>query len=319
MTPTEQDIDRAVAILRSGGLVAFPTETVYGLGADASNPQAVHKIFAAKGRPADHPLIVHVADATALSEWVIDIPEAAHRLTKTFWPGPLTLVLKKHPKVNTVVTGGQATIGMRCPSHPVAQGLLRAFGGGIAAPSANRFGRISPTTAAHVREELGDRVDMILDGGQSEVGLESTIIDLSAGTPVLLRPGVITTESIATVLGVSVSAPNAASPRASGMLEVHYAPRTPMFMLTADEIAQRLAAARRPVGVLALHAKPPSQCAAQWITASRDARQYAHDLYASLRALDQAGLDEILVEAVPEHMEWMAIRDRLMRACASRA
>jgi L-threonylcarbamoyladenylate synthase len=187
----QDSIQQAAQLLRKGRLVAVPTETVYGLGADATNPEAIKKIFAAKGRPADHPLIVHIPDASYLNAWAVDIPDSALILAERFWPGPLTLVLKKQPDVPLEVTGGQETIALRVPNHPVALNLLKVFGGGIAAPSANRFCRISPTQASHVAEELGDKVDLILDGGACQVGLESTIVDLSSGNPKLLRPGQI--------------------------------------------------------------------------------------------------------------------------------
>ena len=222
-----ETIREAVAVLARGGLVAFPTETVYGLGADASNETAVRRIFSVKGRPADHPLIVHLARVEQLADWAQRVPEAAWRLAEAFWPGPLTLVLPRAPRVLDVVTGGQESVGIRVPSHPVAQALLQAFGGGIAGPSANRFGRVSPTTAEHVRAELGSEVDLVLEGGQSEVGIESTIVDLSSDRPALLRPGIIGAERIAAVLGNALHAPDRTSPRASGMLASHYAPRTP--------------------------------------------------------------------------------------------
>ncbi|WP_442770390.1 L-threonylcarbamoyladenylate synthase, partial [Zoogloea ramigera] len=195
------DIQRAVQLLRQGELVALPTETVYGLGADALNPDAVAKIFAAKGRPSDHPLIVHLADASQIMTWAREVPKDAIALARAFWPGPLTLILKRDESVPDLVTGGQDTVGLRVPNHPVALELLRAFGSGVAAPSANRFGRISPTTAEHVRQELGERVALILDGGACAVGLESTIVDLSRGVPVILRPGAIGADDIARVLG----------------------------------------------------------------------------------------------------------------------
>ena len=235
-TPSSAEIARAAAILRAGGLVAFPTETVYGLGADASNAQAVAKIFAAKGRPQDHPLIVHLAGVDWLPQWAREIPPAAHKLAAAFWPGPLTLILKRAAGVPDCVTGGQDSVGLRIPGHPVALELLRAFAGeeggrrfsGIAAPSANKFGRISPTSAEHVRAELGASVDAVLDGGECEVGIESTIVDLSRGRAVLLRPGQLTAAQIAAVLGWEVEAPDAAAPRAPGALASHYAPRTPI-------------------------------------------------------------------------------------------
>ena len=201
MTVSNTDIAHAAAVLKAGELVAFPTETVYGLGADASNADAVRKVFAAKGRPADHPLIVHIADAVQLSNWARDIPPTAHLLAKKFWPGPLTLVLQRNPQVPDAVTGGQDTVALRIPSHPVAQALLREFGGGIAAPSANRFGRVSATTAAHVHEEFGDSVACVLDGGAADVGIESTIVDCSRGAPALLRPGWITPQQLEAALG----------------------------------------------------------------------------------------------------------------------
>jgi len=213
---TPEEIERAVEVLKSGGLVAFPTETVYGLGGDAENPLAVARIFTAKGRPSTHPVIVHISGMDAISGWAVDLPDAAHTLARAFWPGPLTLVLKRGPRADDAITGGQQTVALRSPSHPVARELLRAFGGGIAAPSANRFGHISPTQAEHVREELGSQVDLILDGGACEVGIESTIVDLSRGEPVILRPGRVSAEDIAKALDVErVPIHGAAAPEAS--------------------------------------------------------------------------------------------------------
>jgi len=217
-------IEHAALLLRQGLLVAFPTETVYGLGADASNPEAVRKIFQAKGRPADHPLIVHISSVDSLNDWAVNIPDAAKKLAAHFWPGPLALILNKKPDVPLEVTGGQETVGLRMPDHPVALSLLKAFGGGIAAPSANRFCRISPTQAAHVEEELGDAVDLILDGGSCQVGVESTIIDLSGKQPKLLRLGHITQKDIEAVLQtelIIVSSPAEQTElRAPGMITV---------------------------------------------------------------------------------------------------
>jgi L-threonylcarbamoyladenylate synthase len=312
---TAESIREAVAVLARGGLVAFPTETVYGLGADASNETAVRRIFAVKGRPADHPLIVHLARAEQLRDWVLQVPAAAWRLAEAFWPGPLTLVLPRAPHVLDVVTGGQDTVGIRIPSHPVAQALLQRFGGGIAGPSANRFGRISPTTAAHVRAELGDAVDLVLEGGQSQVGIESTIVDLSSAQPALLRPGIIGARRIATVLGVALQAPGLRSPRASGMLASHYAPLTPTHLVSPERLERDVAAAETGrIGVLARRPTPSSRGNLVWVQGAKDAEAYAHDLYASLRALDAAGCDRILVEAVPEDPAWDAVRDRLARA-----
>ena len=318
------DIARAVELLKAGELVGIPTETVYGLGADAANPAAVAKIFAAKGRPADHPLIVHIPGASHLERWAVDIPDLAWELAEDFWPGPLTLILKRAPGVPDAVTGGQDTVGLRVPGHPVALDLLRAFAaaggsGGIAAPSANRFGRISPTTAAHVREELGDAVALVLDGGACVVGIESTILDLSSGKPLLLRPGHVTPAAIEAVCGVLPAAPTAAAPRASGTLEAHYAPLTPMRRVEPARLLELLNAMRhsgRRCGVLG-HSQPPqSGMPHAWKMLPADPVGYAHDLYAALRELDHAGVDLIVVEAIPETPEWQAVADRLRRALA---
>ena len=316
---SDREIERAVAVLRAGGLVAFPTETVYGLGADASNPVAVKKVFAAKGRPHDHPLIVHIAEAAHLTAWAREIPAMAHQLAGHFWPGPLTLVLKRAPGVSDLVTGGQDTIALRAPSHPVAQSLLARFGGGIAAPSANRFGRVSATTAEHVRREFGAAVDCVLDGGAADVGIESTIVDLSGKQPALLRPGWITAQQLAETLGTELAAPATDSPRAPGTLARHYAPQTPLVVMEADlllELAASLARQGKRVAVLARSAQQPLLPGLNWIGAPRDAAGYAHDLYANLRRLDEAGCDAILAEAPPPAPEWFAIRDRLTRAAA---
>jgi len=313
------EIARAAAVLKAGELVAFPTETVYGLGADASNADAVAKVFAAKGRPADHPLIVHIADAVQLVNWAREVPPAAHTLAEKFWPGPLTLVLKRNPKVPDAVTGGQDTVALRVPRHPVAQALLREFGGGVAAPSANRFGRVSATTAAHVREEFGDTVACILDGGAADVGIESTIVDCSRGTPTLLRPGWITPQQLEAALGAPLAAPEAGAPRVPGMLEKHYAPQTPLMQMEGDliiELAHSLTRQGKRVAVLARTSLRPLVDGLVWLAAPADAAAYAHDLYANLRELDHAGCDAILIEQPPEDAEWLAIRDRLNRAAA---
>ena len=322
----------AVRLLQAGELVAFPTETVYGLGADAANPDAVARIFAAKGRPADHPLIVHLAGAGALEQWAVDIPPAAWELAEAFWPGPLTLILKKAPNVPAAVTGGQDTVGVRVPAHPVALALLRAYtqaGGGrngmcgVAAPSANRFGRISPTDAAHVREELGDAVALVLEGGRCAVGIESTIIDLSRGVdaaPRLLRPGRITPEQIEAVIGVRPELPllPGQAPRVSGALEAHYAPRTPMQIVASAELETtlaRLISVGKHCGLMSYGTVAfPSLPAHALRRLPADPDGYAHGVYAALRELDQAGIELIVVEAIPNDPAWAAVADRLRRA-----
>jgi L-threonylcarbamoyladenylate synthase len=319
---SDREMDHAVSVLRAGGLVAFPTETVYGLGADASNPDAVRKVFDAKGRPHDHPLIVHVADAVQLANWAREIPDAAHVLAKKFWPGPLTVILKRAAGVSDFVTGGQDTIALRVPSHAIAQALLRKFGGGIAAPSANRFGRVSATTAEHVRSEFGTAVDCVLDGGAADVGIESTIVDLSGVQAALLRPGAIAAPQLEAALGRPVAPPDVNSPRAPGTLARHYAPRAPLVVLEADlllELAASLARQGKRVAVLARSATRPPQANMHWIAAPDDATAYAHDLYANMRRLDESGCDSILVEAPPIEPEWTAIRDRVTRAAAGAA
>ena len=322
----------AVRLLQAGELVAFPTETVYGLGADAANPDAVARIFAAKGRPADHPLIVHLAGAGALEQWAVDIPPAAWELAEAFWPGPLTLILKKASNVPAAVTGGQDTVGVRVPAHPVALALLRAYtqaGGGrngmcgVAAPSANRFGRISPTDAAHVREELGDAVALVLEGGRCAVGIESTIIDLSRGVdaaPRLLRPGRITPEQIEAVIGVRPELPllPGQAPRVSGALEAHYAPSTPMQIVASAELETtlaRLSSAGKPCGLMTYGTVAfPSLPAHALRRLPAEPDGYAHGVYAALRELDQAGIGLIVVEAIPNDPAWAAVADRLRRA-----
>ena len=318
------DFARAVELLRSGQLVAFPTETVYGLGADAANPEAVARIFAAKGRPADHPLIVHVSGDDAVDRWAAQVPGFAWELMEAFWPGPLTLILKKQAWVPSTVTGGQETVGLRVPGHPVALELLRRFAtdggpGGIAAPSANRFGHISPTTAGHVREELGDRVAMILDGGPCAVGIESTIVDCSRGAPVILRPGHISAAHLQAVTGVQPRYATAGAPRVPGALEAHYAPQTPMRMVAAEHLIDFLDARGQKgerCGVVA-HSQPPQAGMPHlWRRLSLDPVAYAHDLYATLREMDHAGVDLIVAEAPPDRPEWTAVADRLQRASA---
>jgi L-threonylcarbamoyladenylate synthase len=308
----KEEVRRAAEILRRGGLVAFPTETVYGLGADASSAAAVKKLYAAKGRPADHPVIVHFDSAARAFTWARDVPAAAAQLAGKFWPGPITLVLKRSPLAHDFVTGGQDSIGLRVPAHPIAQQLLAAFGGGIAAPSANRFGLVSPTTAAHVREDLGADVELVLEGGPSEVGIESTIVDLSAGKPVLLRPGKISAAEIAAVIG-PVAEKRADSPRHSGALARHYAPRTPARLVLTHELDREIERHRDKVAVLAF--SRPDERVDYWLRMPRDPNAYAQKLYGALRELDGAGCEALLIEAPPDEPAWSAVLDRLRRAC----
>lgn len=309
-------IRRAVAALRAGELVAFPTETVYGLGADAMNPDAVRRIFAAKGRPADHPVIVHLLDAAQLAYWARTVSPVAAALARHFWPGPLTLILPRAASVPDAVTGGQDTVGLRVPSHPVARALLAAFGGGLAAPSANRFGRLSPTSAEDVRTELGAEVALVLDGGASEIGIESAIVDCSGAEPALLRPGMIGADAIAAVLGQPLAAGTQSSPRVPGALRSHYAPSTPLSIVTADQLLHRARDEKRDIGVLALRPAPPGFDPARWVEAAIEPATYARELYARLRRLDAMGCRLLLVEAVPDTAPWTAIRDRLARSAA---
>jgi L-threonylcarbamoyladenylate synthase len=309
------EVERAARSLAAGELVAFATETVYGLGADATNPSALAKIFALKGRPADHPLIVHVEDAASLDRWAREVPDAARKLARAFWPGPLTMILPRSTRVPLEATGGQETVGLRCPSHPVAQSLLRAFArvgsGAIAAPSANKFGHVSPTTAKHVRDEFGPGLT-VLDGGACEVGLESTIVDLSRGTPMLLRPGAVSREDIARVLGAAPGERDAEAPRASGTLASHYAPRTPLVLVESRALAET----RVGDAVLALREPPAHHAASAWIAAPTDPARYGHDLYRNLRELDAKHATRIVVEAPPRTAAWEAVNDRLSRASA---
>lgn len=313
------NIHQAVSILRRGGLVAIPTETVYGLAADAENPAAIDAIFKAKQRPHSHPLIVHIASTDQLSHWARDISPLALKLANTFWPGPLTLILKKQPQVLDIVTGGQDTVGIRIPKHPVALAVLREFGGGLAAPSANQFTHVSPTTAAAVREELGDRIDMILEGGNCEVGVESTILDVSGETPVILRPGMLSASVLSKVAGVAIETKRQdhPGPRVPGMHHLHYAPATITQVLTDDELIQRKGSVQ-PVAVITWNdiAVPVNNTTI--IRLSSDPAQYAHDLYKTLRELDHQSFQRILIQAVPLTPEWAAIRDRLEKASGNR-
>jgi len=314
------EIAAAARLLEQGELVAMPTETVYGLGADAENPAAVAKIYAAKGRPQDHPVIVHLAPDADLAYWASDIPVEARQLAAAFWPGPLTMILKRAPNIPAAVSGGQDTVGLRCPSHPVAIALLQAFKqgrGGVAAPSANKFGHVSPTTARHVQDEFGadGTVAAVLDGGQSQVGIESTIVDLSrldSHGPVLLRPGHISAEAIVAVIDRLPAAPDAAAPRASGTLASHYAPHTPVAMQDSAALAATLAGLAGRKVALIHYTDLPAAHAEVRLPATPDG--FAHALYAALRAMDQAGADLILVEAPPQDSAWLGVNDRLRRA-----
>jgi L-threonylcarbamoyladenylate synthase len=313
----DQQIAKAAAILHAGGLVAFPTETVYGLGADASNTAALEKIFAAKQRPADHPLIVHLADVSDVDQWAAFISEEAQLLAEAFWPGPLTMIFQKLPHIADLVTGGQDTIALRIPHHPVALSLLQAFGGGVAAPSANRYGRISPTTAQAVTEELGESVDLVLQGGQCQVGVESTIVDVSGDEVVVLRPGMITTQQIEKVLQTKISTQTKNSPRVSGSGVSHYAPQTPAELMRSGSLIsmlKSLTSEELPVTVLTRQEIHLQQEGIDIVTMPTAAFAYAHDLYATLRMCDKKNYRRIIIESVPETAEWDAIRDRLQRA-----
>lgn len=325
MPPSTAALERAVAILQGGGLVSFPTETVYGLGADAENVEATQKIFSAKGRPADHPLIVHLASLDQIDGWAREIPADARRLAERFWPGPLTLILRRGPRSLDVVTGGLDTVGLRVPGHPVALELLRRFGGGIAAPSANRFGRVSPTRAVHVREELGDRVDLILDGGDCSVGLESTIVDASGATPSILRPGAVTAEQLAEELGRPLVAPAEDAPRAPGRMASHYAPEAVVELVERGGMIERLPqvlAVRRRVAVIAPSIPPNIPAFDEWLKRGRvvfvesspDLEVLARSLYELLREIDRLGCDGALVELPTDAGLGAAIIDRLRKA-----
>lgn len=300
---------------------------MYGLAADASNPSAVARIFAAKGRPADHPLIVHIGDIAQLAKWAREIPQAAYTLAERYWPGPLTMILKRQAGVSDVVTGGQDSVGVRMPKHALTLSLLKAFAeigsGAVAAPSANKFGRISPTRASHVKDDLGNEVAMILDGGECEVGIESTIIDLSRDVPVVLRPGAITLEEIEALLGQHADAQTSTknitpAPRVSGALAAHYAPRTPLQLVASGALLAQVDAYVRKgkrLAVLAFHVSPlHHDDTVRWFAAAHSAPHYARDLYANLRLLDASGADCILVEAPPATEAWHAVVDRLGRA-----
>lgn len=316
-----QHLQQAVDALAAGRLVAFPTETVYGLGADAGNDAAVRRIFEAKGRPADHPLIVHVPSAESAYGLASAIPPVAQKLMQAFWPGPVTVIVPRRPGVAAAAAGGQDTIGLRCPAHPVAQALLEACARrglvGLAAPSANLFGRVSPTTAAHVAAEFGDEV-LVLDGGPCQVGIESTIIDCSRGHPVLLRPGILTRAEIEAAIDEPLHDRDAAAPRASGTLDAHYAPRAKVRLMSTDVLQTALQVLDQDLPQLALYARTVK--APRGMLYRRmpdDAAQAAQQLFAVLRELDAEGVSLIWVESPPPDPAWDGVRDRLARAAAA--
>ncbi len=319
-----EHIRAAAARLAAGELVAFPTETVYGLGARADDDSAVARIFAAKGRPADHPLIVHVADQAAAAHFSPPLSDSAQRLVHAFWPGPLTVIVPRLASRGAAAAGGQDSIGLRMPDHPVALALLRAAAGlgvpGVAAPSANRFGRISPTWAAHVLDEFGPAL-WVLDGGACAVGIESAIVDCTRAQPALLRPGQLARSRIEQALGQPLAGRDAASPRASGTLEAHYAPRAGLCLFDAPTL--RLRAARSPAdgsaGRIAVYSRdaPASRCDWVWRPMPADPEAVAHELFAVLRELDATGVAFIWVEQPPAGVAWDGVRDRLQRAAAA--
>jgi len=316
---TPAEINAAVQALRNGDVVAFPTETVYGLGANAQHAAALQRVFELKQRPRTHPLIVHLDQARFLHRWARTVSAAAEQLAAQFWPGPLTMVLPRASNVLDLVTGGQDTVAVRVPSHPMALQLLTAFGGGIAAPSANRYGHVSPTRADHVRDEFGSAVSVILDGGECKVGLESTIVDCSGEVPRLLRPGAVTLSALRRVVPDIVVGATAETPRVPGSNLTHYAPATPLSLIPGAEI-DRLAASLSDQGqrIAVLGMRPPLRTLrlVTWINGGTRQETYARDLYANLRTLDKAGCVRILVQEVPGGELWDAVRDRLERAAA---
>ena len=318
---TADNVARAAQTVAGGELVAFPTETVYGLGAAARSEQAVRRLFAVKGRPVEHPVIVHLAEAAAMTRWARGVAPGARSLAEAFWPGPLTLILPRAADVPDLVTGAQDSVGLRVPGHPVAHELLQRLSeigcDGVAAPSANRFGRISATTAEHVAAEFGDAIALILDGGPCRHGIESTIVDFSSGEAVLLRPGSITSADLTRVLGAPPRLAHAAAPRASGTLASHYAPRTPSRLLARNELLAALADLSAPgahISVLSHSIARPPDFEGTWFDAPGESAPYAQQLYANLRALDAREADEIWIEAPPDGPDWVAVGDRLRRA-----
>jgi len=314
----DADIAEAVRLLHAGRLVAVPTETVYGLAADATNPEAVRGIFAAKGRPSNHPLIVHLGDPAWLDTWAREVPETARRLAAAFWPGPLTLLLHKAAAVPSDVTGGRDTIGLRMPDHPVLLGVLRALGHGVAAPSANPYKRLSPTTADQVLAGLEGRIDAVLDGGPCAVGLESTIVDLTDDVPRILRAGPITHRQLEDVLGVTVEFPESHDAAVPGNVAVHYQPRTPLHVLETETLRARLAAlpADTRIALLAHTRGLPAHATALHIEMPHDKAGYARRLYDALHTADAAEVDAIWLERPPGDDDWRDVHDRLARAAS---
>jgi L-threonylcarbamoyladenylate synthase len=302
----EDVVERAAQVLRAGGVVAIPTETVYGLAADVESARAIARVYAIKGRPPDHPLIVHAHSAGALAGYVAEITPQLRALAARFWPGPLTAIVARGPRTPRAVTGGQDTVAVRVPQHPLALAILAAFGGALAAPSANRFGRISPTTADHVREDLGNEVDLVVDGGPAHVGVESTIVDLTGAVPAVLRAGAITASQLGDALGTPVIARVGGTVRAPGTLPSHYAPRARVVLVAANEREAEARERDRRGERVAL------------LTLPDDAAAAARTLYAALRALDAEGYDAIVATLPPDTEANAAVRDRLVRAAAPR-
>ncbi|MEU4953194.1 L-threonylcarbamoyladenylate synthase [Streptomyces lavendulae] len=322
MTTTTSDIETAAGVLRGGGLVALPTETVYGLGANAEDAAAISRIFQVKGRPPSHPLIVHIGGAGQLDAWVQDVPDSARLLADHFWPGPLTLVLRRGRRVPLEATGGLETVAVRVPDHPVALALLSAFGGGVTAPSANRFGSVSPTTADHVRAELGDAVDFVLDGGPCRVGVESTIVDATGDTPAILRPGGVTREDLEAVLGRPLAVPATSTVRVPGQHPSHYAPRARVVLVEPGQAVAEAELAQEQghrAGVLV----PPGFAGAAVkahavVEVPPSTAAYARGLYGFLRELDEQGCDLIVASLPTEEGLGLAIVNRLRRAAGPR-
>ncbi len=316
------DVEHAARLLKEGRLVGMPTETVYGLAADASNKEALQRLFAAKGRPTNHPVIVHIASIGSLSNWAAEIPEIAYQLAEKFWPGPLTMIFKKRAHVLHEVTGGQDTVAVRVPRHEIALKLLQEFNGGIAAPSANRFGKLSPTSPADVEGEFGEALAYVLDGGICEVGIESTIVDLSGETPRVLRPGMLSLEQLNEITGLDARHRDESfsAPRAPGTLKSHYSPMTPVRLVSGEQLFSVLSEMKndsKKAAVLSFKGESDSlvqHSDKAWIVAHGDPHNYARHLYSNLRKLDNLNCDLIIVEEVPTTESWSGIQDRLQRA-----